>query len=194
MRLWGHIIKPMGSRFRQMMQDRSGIGAVEFALIVPLLLLLYLGAFELTLGLGIASRATSSAGAIADIVARKESSFTKSFLATMPDVAAGIFAPKSTTGYGLKISGIQVDASLNGKIVWSWAQDGTTPYVVGAAVTLPSGMAAASTSFVHVEFSIPYRLVAYLPGMAGSSASTITISRDYYYRQRTTDAVTCSDC
>jgi Flp pilus assembly protein TadG len=193
MMLWRKTMQGLSRRCHSLAKDQSGVGAVEFALIVPMLLLLYLGAFELTLGLNTASRATSSAGAIADIVARKEANFDKSFLATMPDVAAAIFAPKATTGYGLKITGIQVDSSLNGKVAWSWAQDGSKPYTAGTAASLPSGMAAATTSFVHVEFSIPYQLVTYLPGMS-SSVSTITISRDYYYRQRTGDTVTCSDC
>ncbi|HBF31502.1 TadE/TadG family type IV pilus assembly protein [Rhizobium sp.] len=181
-------------RFRHLVRDRSGVGAVEFALIVPVLLMLYLGAFEVTMGLSVASRATSSAGAIADIVARQENSFTKTFLATMPDVATAIFAPKSTTGSTMKITGLQVDASLTTTVAWSWAQDGTTPYTAGASATLPTGMAAASTSFVHVEFSIPYKLVTYLPGLSGSSISTITIKRDYYFRQRTANTVVCSDC
>lgn len=194
MTLWPNSVRALAHRVRQLAQDRSGVGGVEFALIVPLLLLLYLGAFELTLGLSIASRATSSAGAIADIVARKDTSFTKSFLATMPDVAAAIFAPKSTAGYSMKITGIQVDTSLNGKVVWSWAQDGSKPYSAGTSAKLPSGMAAANTSFVHVEFSIPYQLVTYLPGMTGSSVNTINISRDYYFRQRAGSSAVCSDC
>lgn len=193
MMLWRKNIQLLIYRLQHFSKDSSGVGAVEFALIVPVLLLLYLGAFELTLGLNVASRATSSAGAIADIVASKDASFNKAFLATMPDVAAAIFAPKPTTGFSMKITGIQVDSSLNAKVAWSWAQDGSRPYGVGTAVTMPSGMAAASTSFVHVEFSIPYKMVTYAPGL-DAVLKTITISRDYYYRQRTTEPVSCSDC
>lgn len=193
MMLWPKKMRGLSLRFQRLAKDSSGVGAVEFALIVPVLLLLYLGAFELTLGLNVASRATSTAGAIADIVARQDKSFNKTFLATMPDVAAAIFAPKPTTGFSMKITGIQVDSSLNAKVAWSWAQDGSKPYGAGTAVTLPSSMAAASTSFVHVEFAIPYKLITYLPGL-NASVSNITISRDYYYRQRTNEAVSCSDC
>lgn len=192
--LLSHPNSALTQRFRHLLKDRSGVGAVEFALIVPMLLLLYLGAFEVTMGLSIASRATASAGAIADIVARQESSFSKTFLATMPDVASAIFAPKSTTGYAMKITGIQVDSNSKITVAWSWAQDGSKPYTAGTTTTLPTGMAAASTGFVHVEFSIPYQMITYLPGMAGSSLSTITIKRDYYFRQRTSGTVTCSDC
>ncbi|WP_245297277.1 TadE/TadG family type IV pilus assembly protein [Rhizobium oryziradicis] len=193
MMLWRNNIQLLIHRLQHFSKDTSGVGAVEFALIVPVLLLLYLGAFELTLGLNVASRATSSAGAIADIVASKDGNFNKAFLATMPDVAAAIFAPKPTTGFAMKITGIQVDQSLNAKVAWSWAQDGSKPYSVGSAATMPSGMAAASSSFVHVEFSIPYKLITYVPGL-NASLSIITISRDFYYRQRTSETVSCSDC
>ncbi len=190
------LCKSAGLRqcFEHLLRDRSGVGAVEFALIVPVLLLLYLGAFEVTMGLSTASRVTSSAGAIADIVARQDNSFSKSFLATMPDVAAAIFAPKATTGSTMKITGLQVDSNLKATVVWSWAQDGSRPYGVGTAMTLPSGMAVAKTAFVRVEFSIPYQIITYFPGMKGSSVNTINIRRDYYFRQRTTSTVTCTDC
>ncbi|MCF1435714.1 MULTISPECIES: TadE/TadG family type IV pilus assembly protein [Rhizobium/Agrobacterium group] len=188
------LILLLSRPFRLLALDRSGVGAVEFALIVPLLLVLYLGAFELTMALSVSQRATTSAGAIADIVARQQKTVNKAFLATMPDVLKAMFAPTATTGYALKITGIKVDSNVKATIAWSWAQDGSKPYATGATVTLPSGMAAANAFFVHAELTIPHELVTYLPGFTGSSVSTITIARDYYFRQRENGEIACSDC
>lgn len=183
-----------GRRLALLARDRSGVGAVEFALIVPLLLVLYLGAFELTMALSVSQRTTSSAGAIADIVARQQKTVTKAFLATMPDVMKAIFAPTATTGYTLKITGIKVDANVKATVAWSWAQDGSKPYATGATVTLPNGMAAANAFFVHAELTMPHQLVTYMTGFTGSSVSTITLARDYYFRQRENGEIACSDC
>ncbi|MDQ0455424.1 TadE/TadG family type IV pilus assembly protein [Rhizobium paknamense] len=184
---------PLPRLLRCFLRDRSGMGAVEFAIVVPILLVLYLSAFELTVALSVSKRATASAGAIADIVAR-QTSVTKSFLATMPDVLTAMFVPFKTTGYTMKITGIKIDSNTQATVSWSWAQDGSKPYAVGSSVTMPTGMAVANSFFIHAEVTVPHQLVTYLPGLAGSTAATITLGDDYYYRQRRNEDLACSDC
>lgn len=53
---------------KRLIADRSGVGAVEFALIAPLLLALYITSFELTIGFSVASRVTRSASSIAALL------------------------------------------------------------------------------------------------------------------------------
>ncbi|WP_027487708.1 TadE/TadG family type IV pilus assembly protein [Allorhizobium undicola] len=195
-----HRFKTRRSKFggsfrllRLFWQDRRGMGAVEFAILVPLLLVLYLSAFELTMALSVSKRTTVSAGAIADMVAR-QSTVTKSYLATSADLLGALFVPYKTTGYSIKLTGITLDSNAKATVAWSWAQDGSRPYTVGNTVTMPSGLAVASSFFVHAEVTVPHELVTYLPGLAGSTTTTISISDDYYYRQRQNDSITCSDC
>lgn len=179
------------SRFRR---DRSGVGAIEFAIIVPVLLLLYLGAVETTVGLSVAKRASRATGAVADIVTQQQS-VTKSTLAAMPYAAASIFAPFGTTGLTLKITGITLDSAGNATVAWSWAQDGSKPYTVGAAVTtVPTDMATPSSFLVRAELSIPYQLMSFGPDFLPSGTNQITIKRQYFYRPRQSATLACSDC
>ncbi|WP_459458653.1 TadE/TadG family type IV pilus assembly protein [Rhizobium sp. No.120] len=173
--------------------DERGVGAIEFAILFPVLLMLYLGAFELTVGLSASKRASRSAGSIADIVSQ-QSSVTKSVLATMPSVAGAIFAPYSTTGLTLKITGIAIDASGKATVAWSWAQDGTRPYMAGSTVTVPANMNQASTFLVRSELALPYQLLSFGANFLPSGTNQITISRQYYYRQRVGTSISCSDC
>lgn len=178
---------------RRFARDERGVGAIEFAILFPVLLMLYLGAFELTVGLNASKRVSRSAGSIADIVSQ-QTSVTKSILAAMPSVAGAIFAPYSTAGLTLKISGIAIDASGNATVAWSWAQDGTRPYAAGSTVTVPANMNQASTFLVRSELALPYQLMSFGANFLPSGTNQITISRQYYYRQRVGNSISCSDC
>jgi Flp pilus assembly protein TadG len=179
---------------RRFAQDRHGIGAIEFAILVPVLLLLYLGALQTTIALSVAQRASRAAGTIADIVTQ-QTSLTKSTLATMPSVANAIFVPYTITGMTLKITGIQIDASSKATVLWSWEQDGTTAYTAGSAVTgVPTDMNKASSFLVRTELGVPYKLISFGPDFMPAGMNSITIRRQYFYRQRTGTSITCSDC
>lgn len=178
---------------RRFGRDERGIGAIEFAILFPVLLMLYLGAFELTLGLSVAKRTTRAAGSIADIVSQQKS-VTKSTLTPMPSVASAILAPYTTTSLTLKITGVQLDASGSGTVTWSWAQDGSKPYATGSAVSVPSDLSQPSTFLIRTELALPYQLLSFGADFLPAGSNEITISRQYYYRPRTADAITCSDC
>lgn len=185
--------RPFLERLRQLMRDRSGVGAVEFALIVPLLLCLYITAFELTIGLSIAKRTTRSASTIADLVTQ-QTSVSPTWLATMKDATAAIFAPYTAQDLSIKITGITVDANSNPTVKWSWDQANGKPYTAGSTVSLPADLKTASTFVVRAEVSVSHQLFMVMPGLLPSKLQTITISRQYYYRLRVGSDLSCSLC
>lgn len=182
-------IRSLGLRFAG---DRDGMGAIEFAILFPILVMLYVGAFEITVGLTISKRASRSASAVADIVTQQQT-VTKSWLTDMPNIASAIFVPFGTTGLTMKITGITIDAAANPTVKWSWAQNNTRPYTVGSAVTVPTDLKKASSFLVRTELTVPYKLLLFAPDLL-PTGSTITMSRTYYYRQRQGDDVSCTDC
>lgn len=183
----------------RLLRDRQGIGAIEFALLVPVLLMLYLGALEVTVGFSMAKRATKAAGTVADIITQ-QASVDKTYLAEMPSVAASILAPYDSDGMTLKITGIAIDSTANAKLAWSWSwedddasgEEETKPCPVTSDLTVPDLMKKANTFLVRAELCVPYRMFqfAFLP----DSMSDITINRDFFYRQRVGDSVTCGNC
>ena len=179
---------------QRLAHDKSGIGAIEFAILVPVLLMLYLGALQTTLALSAAQRATRAAGTVADLITQ-QASVNKATLAGMPSVASAIFVPFTITGMTLKITGITIDATSKATVTWSWAQDGTTPYTVGSTVsTVPTDINKASSFLVRAELAAPYQLISFGPDFLPSGYNTITIQRQYFYRQRTGTSIACSDC
>ncbi|MBB2698704.1 UNVERIFIED_ORG: Flp pilus assembly protein TadG [Rhizobium esperanzae] len=179
---------------RRLIRERKGAGAIEFAILFPVLVMLYIGAFEITIGLSVSKRATRAAGSIADLITQQQS-ITKSTLTEMRSVATAIFVPYNSTSLTLKITGITVDASANPKVLWSWAQDGSAPYAKDTAVSnIPADMKTANSFLVRTELSIPYTMFLFAPNFMPDGMRTITISRSYFYRQRQGESIPCGDC
>ncbi len=71
---------------RRLLKDRRGVGAVEFAIIAPLLIGAYIGAFELSLGFTVARKVARASSAVSDIVTQQQG-VDKAFLDDMLNVA-----------------------------------------------------------------------------------------------------------
>lgn len=181
------------ARLRRLASDRRGVGAVEFALIAPLLLSLYITAFEVTIGLSISKRVTRSASTIADLVTR-ETAVDKTTLATMKDVAKSLFAPYSANALKVKVTGVTLDATGKATVAWSWDDTGGRPYVVGSDVSVPADMQVANSFLVHSEVSVSHGLLMFLSGFLPAEVNNIKIGRDYFYRQRLGNGVNCTNC
>ncbi|TCS07321.1 Flp pilus assembly protein TadG [Rhizobium sp. BK418] len=184
----------LASTTRRFARDRKGVGAIEFAIIFPVLIMLYLGAFEITIGLSVSKRTTRAAGAIADIITQQQN-VTKSSLADIAKAAPAIFAPYDSSDLSLKVTAIQIDGSANPTVLWSWAPSGTAPYAKNSAVSgVPTEMKKANSFLIRTELSTPYTLFVFAPDFMPSGMRTITISRSYFYRQRQNDNIPCGDC
>ncbi|KPF44504.1 TadE/TadG family type IV pilus assembly protein [Rhizobium sp. AAP43] len=180
-------------RLTDLWRDRQGVGAVEFALIAPMLLVVYLMAFELTIGLSISKKTSMAASTIGDLISR-EDKVTKVSLATSSDVAKAMFVPYPSKDLLIKITGIKIDDKEAAKVAWSWSSTGVAPYVVGSTPTIPSDLVEPSIFLVRTELSVSHELLMWLPGLTGSSTKTLTLGREFFFRQRLSKDIECSDC
>lgn len=180
---------------RRLLSDRSAASAIEFAFLAPVLISVYVSSFEITEGYNAAGKVLKAAGTVADVVSRQPS-VDKAFLSEMVDTVEATIAPHSADGLTMKITGVTVDSAGNAKVLWSWNDTGGAPYVKGSAVTVPDDMRTPSSFLVHAEVSVPHTLLLFLSSGAGIArdARTITLSRDFFYRQRLGDDIVCSDC
>ena len=136
-----------------------------------------------------------AAGTVADVVSR-QSTVDKTFLNEMVDTAEATVAPHATDGLKLKITGVTVDSAGNAKVLWSWNEAGGVPYIKGSGVSVPTDMRTPSSFLIHAEVSVPHTLLLFLSSGAGLTrdARTITLSRDFFYRQRLGDDIPCTNC
>lgn len=191
-----HFAASIRRKLGRLSRDRKGASAIEFAFLAPVLISLYVGSFEVTEAYNAAGKVLKAAGTVADVVSRQPSVDT-AFLSQMVDTAEATIAPHSFDGLTLKITGVTIDSAGNAKVLWSWNQSGGTPYTKGSAVTVPDDMRTPSSFLIHAEVSVPHTLLLFLSSSGGGLSQdvrTIKLSRDFFYRQRLNNDISCSDC
>lgn len=187
------VFSATGRDLRRLARDRQGVGGVEFAIVAPMLIVLYLMAFELTMGLSVAKKTSMASSTVADLIARQEK-VNKAFLTTMSDVTGAIFVPYPSNNLLIKVSAIKIDSTKAAKVTWSWSTTGVAPYAVGTTAPVPADMLVADTFLIRSELSVSHELMMYLPGLSGTEAKSLTLAREFYFRQRLGTEVTCTDC
>lgn len=178
---------------RLLAREREGVAAVEFALLVPIFVFLYLMSFQMTVGFSMANKVSRAASTIADLMTQQEEIDTDD-LADMDELAKAIMAPYSTTGLTVKVTGLTLDSSGDATVSWSWKSDGTQPYATGLAVDVPADLQVADSFLVHAEVQTTYNYLFFVPYMTGSTTSSVNIYKDFYFRQRIGDGVACTNC
>lgn len=136
-------------------RDRRGVSAVEFALIAPVMVAMYLGAAELTSALTVDRKITGVANAVADLVAQDDF-VTDAEMDDIHAAAAAILAPNRSDTLSLRITSVRMDAE--GEIFVDWSESETMPPLTTDTLPpLPGGLLAPMNSIVMVEALYPYR-------------------------------------
>jgi Flp pilus assembly protein TadG len=143
---------PLLSRFAR---DKRGVSAVEFALLSPLMIGLYLGGVEVSQGVGIDRKVTLTAGAIANLTAQA-STISNADMTNLMNAATAIMAPYSASTLKITVSCLKIDG--NGKVTVSWSDaKNATARAVGSVVTIPSALAVPNSSLIYSEVSYLYK-------------------------------------
>jgi Flp pilus assembly protein TadG len=124
-RIGSHILRSALDMFR----DRSGIAATEFAVIVPLMLVMFFGVVEFSQGVAVDRKVTMVARTLSDLTSQAPSSAPQATQATVDDTyvqnvftaSIAMFQPYVATPTNAQISEIYVDSTGNAKIQWSKA-------------------------------------------------------------------------
>jgi len=171
------------SQLRGFARNRRGIAAVEFAIILPFMLVLYLGSIEAGNGLAVQFKAALASRAVADL-ASQYTSINNSTMTGILNAAATVVAPYSASGMVVTISEITTNASGQGTITWSDSLNGTA-HTVGQSVTLPTALQIANTSLIWSEVTYPYQ-----PSLGMVMTGTINIYQSSYFYPRLATSIT----
>jgi Flp pilus assembly protein TadG len=163
-------------------RDKSAVSALEFALILPIMVTLYLGCVELGDALTINRKVTHVTSALADLVTQANT-ITNTDMKNILDASAAIIVPYSTGLLTIKVSGVTLDALGKGKVTWSDARN-TTALTVNSAITIPAAVATPNTFIVTADVHYTYTpTIGYI--MTGS----FDMNDKFYLRPRLKDTV-----
>ena len=97
----------------------AGVAAVEFALILPIMLMVYIGMVEASALISMDRKIQSVSGAVGDLVARSPSAITSGELKDYLEVAGGIMTPYSDEKLEQIVTQIEVSDGGIATVVWS---------------------------------------------------------------------------
>ncbi len=137
-------------RVRTFWKDSEALAAIEFAMVLPFVLLLYVGGIELANGMAINVKVTAAAHSVADMVSQNTQVSTTQ-LQTILGASTAILAPYPTTNGGsslttVTVSEVSTDSNGNATVQWSQSYNGTnfgTGRPVGQRITLPTSLSGS---------------------------------------------------
>jgi Flp pilus assembly protein TadG len=173
---------------RHLAGDSRGVAAVEFALLLPILMLLYFGVVELTQGIMTQQRADHAAAAVGDLVSQS-STLTSADVTDIFSVGAAVMYPYPTTSLKLRVSSLTADS--HGVVTVAWSQgSGLTALTKGASVGgLPANVIVPGESVVMSESQYTYASV-----FGQVMPSPVVFQQRAYLHPRLSTTVTCGDC
>lgn len=164
-------------------RDETGVSAVEFAFIAPVMVMIYFACIELSTMMMADRRVTNAASTLGDLVARDivvdNAELTDIFAAT--DM---IFQPSSGAQARMRVSCIYDDAGV-AKVRWSDARGvGISAYTNNQTVSIPAGILPSGGSIIMAETSFDYR-----SSIGYFIQTDKTLSDVFFLRPRRTDEV-----
>jgi Flp pilus assembly protein TadG len=178
----GMLAKLITRRLSEFVRDKRGVSAVEFAMLLPLMLTLYLGGVEVSQGISIDRKVTLTARTVADLVAQVATIDTAGVNAAL-GAATAIMAPYPDGNAKVTVSVVDIDANGNAKVKWSSTKGGTAR-AVGSSVSLPSALNVPSTSLVWGEASYNYQ-----PAIGYVVTGNMNLTDQIYMRPRLSETI-----
>ncbi len=174
-------------------RDEGGAAAAEFALVLPVLALLYLGGYELAQATAIYHKMSDATREMANITAANTST-NLTTLCSQLATSSVVITPYAATPMTMELYEIQTDANSNASVTWhvKYKFSNSTCTNVGAASTwtMPANLASPSSSYILAVSSYNYSLT-----VGANEISPIpTLTHQLYFVPRNSTSVPCSGC
>lgn len=172
---------------RKFRTSESGISAVEFALIAPVMAIIYFGCIELSLMMTLDRKVTGATASLGDLTARA-STVTNADLSDIFEATRMVMQPSDMTQANMRITSLYEDSG-DVKVAWSdaCARSGSTfdPLTVDNTVTIPANLIPTAGTLIMAEIEYPYNsTIGYF------FQDEKILSDTFYLRPRRVDSIT----
>lgn len=172
---------PPQSRLRSFWRTSGAASAVEFALVLPVMLTMLIGGAEMAHAIDNWRKVTLLARTVADLTSQGDVKQNPMSSATMSDILASsamVLRPFTSSSAKIVVSAMSVDATspLRPRVCSSVATSNATARNTGIAtdLTIPPGIGFTGARYVLAEVSMPYTpmmgtaLVKFVNGVSNS--------------------------
>jgi Flp pilus assembly protein TadG len=176
------LLRIRGVTPRRFGANEKGVSAVEFALILPMMALLYLGSVEVGDGFAIKRKVTHVTSSMADLVTQSKS-ISNADMTNILAIAKAMMTPYNATNLKLKVTGVTIDSNGKATVTWSDALHDTAR-TKGSTVTLPADVNQKSSFIVMAEGHFSYK-----PAIGYVLTGTLDLQDTFYLSPRLSDTV-----
>lgn len=166
-------LRPIGS----FLTNVEAVAAVEFAMVLPVMVTIYLGMVEVSTGVSADRKVTLLSRSLADLTAQKKT-LTSAQVGNIFDAAAAVLSPYAAADAQMVISSVKVDNEGVAKIAWSCQRNGTA-HGANTEIELPDGLAVNNTTLILAEVTYPFT-----PVIGYVLSGTIELEEKTYMRPR----------
>ncbi|UVK56952.1 pilus assembly protein [Mesorhizobium sp. AR02] len=206
MRAGAHLkIAGLWSKAVGFCSNRRGVAAVEFALIVPILLVMYFMTMEASQAIETSKKVSRIGSMVADLVTQQPT-IVKADLDAIMKIGTSTIQPYNRSTPNITITAIQVTTDTPPKVNVVWSRKvANGVYSIATALpattTVPATLKVAGTFLIRVESNLSYSPIINWQsdtqqklGLTQSLTTTIPMGETYYLRPRRSLTIPCSDC
>ncbi len=162
----------------ELVGNNRGVGAVEFAMIMPLMAMMLVGTYEFSAGVAIDRKVTIMARTLSDLTSQNEK-VTDAQLTNFFNASKAIMTPYASTPVEGTITELWINpTTLKARVQWS---QGANAHSAGDIIEIPEALKIANTYLIYSE--VKYK---YVPSVAWfiNKANGITLSDVTFTRPR----------
>lgn len=148
------ILLRMRRSARELLGNNSGLAAVEFAMIIPIMAMLFVGTNEFSAGYATYRKVTLMARTLSDLTSQN-TSVTDAQLTNFFNAGKAIMTPYESTPVKATITELYIDpATKQARVQWS---KGAYPLDTGKIIGVPTALAIGDTYLIFSE--VKYQFV-----------------------------------
>jgi Flp pilus assembly protein TadG len=175
----------MAARLRRFGRDEQGVSAIEFAVLLPMMITLYLGGVEVSQAVSADRKTTVVAHTVGDLVAQV-TDITSAGTDDVLAAASTIAFPFPVSNLRITVSSVCIDPTGRiATIAWSRATPNAAARSGTVTSSIDSRLMVAGTSLIWGEASYDYR-----PTVGWTITGTLTMSDKTLLRPRQGRSVT----
>jgi Flp pilus assembly protein TadG len=171
------ILPRLSLRSLRFAADRRGSSAVEFALLLPLMLIMYFGSIQITDAISADRQVTLVASTVAEITSQY-TTVSSTDVSNILAAASSVLTPFPIANAQVTLSSVLIDANCKATVDWSATLNGTqrSGTVTGS---IPAALLIPNTSVIWGEATYNYK-----PAIGWVVTGTIPMYDQIFLRPR----------
>lgn len=183
----GKLSARLSERLGHFRRENRGAAAIEFAMLAPIMVGLFIGSVEFSQALTIDRRVTQAASSVADLVAQTDK-LTNTDLDDMYELVKRLMAPYAWSPLKLSVTSVKKVNSNSPVVVWNYARAGGQSYTPGQNYAgIPNGLLDngnnGTISIIVVKTSYLFKPPVSM-WIVGQNAAGVNLAETFYLRPR----------